>query len=179
MFRRATAGDAGAVAALHVASWQRTYRGVFPDAYLDGPVVDDLGRLWGDRLAAPAPTDVTTLAVADGPGGERLVGFVHTVLDDDATWGALVDNLHVADDTQGTGVGTALLARAAGAVVTSCPSSGLYLWVFEQNTNARRFYESRGATPADRELYEVLDGIRAETLRYTWPTPSTLVGFVS
>ena len=34
-FRRATANDAEAIAALRVDSWRTTYRGVMPDTYLD------------------------------------------------------------------------------------------------------------------------------------------------
>ena len=174
-FRPATAADADAVAALHADSWQRTYRGIYADDYLAGPVLDDRRRVWAERLAHPGPGDVTTLAVGDGPGGERLAGFVHTVLGDDPEWGALLDNLHVAGDIQGTGVGTALLAESARAVLARTPGSGLYLWALERNGQARAFYEARGAEQADTVEVDAPDGGRLLGVRYAWPDPAKLL----
>ncbi|MGH9204942.1 MAG: GNAT family N-acetyltransferase, partial [Acidimicrobiales bacterium] len=39
--RTAQAGDKQAVAGVHVRSWQAAYRGLMPDAYLDGLDPDD------------------------------------------------------------------------------------------------------------------------------------------
>jgi hypothetical protein len=44
-FRRATANDAAAIAALRVDSWRTTYRGVMPDAYLDGMRADESAEM--------------------------------------------------------------------------------------------------------------------------------------
>ena len=40
-FRPAAAGDAAAIAALHVESWRTAYRGLVPDEFLAGPVERD------------------------------------------------------------------------------------------------------------------------------------------
>src|SRR5688572_10131399 len=91
-FRAAHAEDAEQVAGLHAASWRRHYRGAYADSYLDGDVLADRRAVWSSRLTSPAAVSVTVLAEdADG-----LAGFVHVVLDEDAAWGSLVDNLHVA-----------------------------------------------------------------------------------
>jgi ribosomal protein S18 acetylase RimI-like enzyme len=171
LVRRATAADAGAVADLHADSWQRTYRGIYADDYLAGPVVDELRRMWADRLAHPGPGDVTTLALR----GERLVGFVHTIVDEDPTWGALLDNLHVAGDTQGTGVGTLLMAESARVVVDRAPGSGLYLWVLERNARARAFYAARGGERGVAVEVDAPGGGRIVAVRYAWPDPATLL----
>ena len=42
--RPVEAGEADALAALQVASWADAYRGIFPDAYLDGPMAGGLGK---------------------------------------------------------------------------------------------------------------------------------------
>src|SRR5260370_1039404 len=68
---------------------------------------------------------------------EAVVGFAHTVLDDDAVYGALLDNLHVAYALKGQGIGTELLSATASAVIDAPGSRGLYLWVLEQNTAAQ------------------------------------------
>src|SRR5258708_16945646 len=90
-FRLAGPGDAEAVAALHADSWRRHYRGAYSDAYLDGDVEGDRLAVWSERLR-DRRTDYRTI-VAEDAG--RLVGFAHTVLDEDEAWGALLDNLHV------------------------------------------------------------------------------------
>jgi GNAT superfamily N-acetyltransferase len=170
-YRRAVERDAEAIAGLHADSWRRHYRGAFADAYLDGDVDADRLAVWTDRLAHPRPEDRTIVAEL----GADLVGFAHTVLDDDPTWGALLDNLHVRHDAMGHGLGTGLMAETASAVMESRPSSGLYLWVLEQNVAAQAFYEARGGRQAGREVADAPGGGTVVGLRYVWPDPSTLV----
>src|ERR1700730_7887238 len=90
--RFAVAADASAVAALHAESWQHHYRGAYSDDYLDGDVLADRLTVWTRQLGQPATEHRTVIAHY----AEAVVGFAHTVLDDDAVYGALLDNLHVA-----------------------------------------------------------------------------------
>ena len=83
-------------------------------------------------MSAPDPRARTIVAELDG----EFVGLAHTQLGEDATWGALLDNLHVSYGLKRLGVGTRLLALTARAVLDSSPASGLYLWVLEQNAGA-------------------------------------------
>jgi hypothetical protein len=108
-YRHASADDAQRVAALHAASWRRHYRGAYADSFLDADVLADRRAVWSARLAEPAGS-ITVLA-EDGGG---LAGFVHVILDDDAEWGSLIDNLHVAHRSRRTGAEqrrTAVLSR--------------------------------------------------------------------
>lgn len=176
-FRMATPDDAQAIAALHAGSWQRHYRGVYSDAFLDDEVPGYLLRLWSRRLTSPDPRARTILAERDG----AVVGFAHTVLGENATWGALLDNLHVVYGLKRQGVGTRLLAMTARTVLDEEPSSGLYLWVLERNTGARAFYEARGGARVER--VEILppggDAARLigkpAALRLSWPNPAKLL----
>ncbi len=61
----------------------------------------------------------------------RLIGIIAFRED----W---IDHLYVLPSAQGHGVGTALLDTAKSAF------SPLQLWTFQRNTQARRFYETRG-----------------------------------
>jgi ribosomal protein S18 acetylase RimI-like enzyme len=170
-FRAAGAADAGSVAALHADSWRRFYRGAYADAFLDGDVLADRLAVWSGRLATPGPDSVTILAEADG----EIAGFVHLVLDDDERWGSLVDNLHVSHARQRHGLGSALMARAAQAVVDRCTTGSMYLWVLEQNTAAQAFYAAHGGRSAERALVESPGGVPGRLngcpamLRYVWP----------
>src|SRR5207302_251159 len=95
--------------------------------------------VWTERLGRPESSRLTF--IAEDAGG--LVGFAHIVLDEDPTWGALLDNLHVAHVMKRRGVGTRLMDATARAVIEGRPCSGLYLWVLEQNDAAQAFYEAR------------------------------------
>jgi len=171
-YRAATAHDAEAIAGLHAESWRRHYRGAYLDSFLDGDVVADRLAVWTGRLAQSGVGQCTIVAELDGV----VVGFAHTILDDDARWGALLDNLHVVHDLKRQGVGARLMAETAHELVQRRPSSGLYLWVLEQNTDAQAFYIARGGICVGRELAGPFPGGgRAPALRYAWPDPSTLL----
>ena len=170
-FRAATLDDVAAIAALHADSWRRAYRGIYSDDFLDNDVLDDRRAEWSERFARPSPKQHTTVAETDG----TLVGFVHTILDDDPTWGALLDNLHVRYMQKRSGIGTRLMAESARAVLDDASGSGLYLWVLEQNVAAQAFYEARGGSSVEGSSSTAPGGTAVRTLRYAWPDPSTLV----
>ncbi len=176
-FRAACPGDAQAIAALHAGSWQRHYRGAFSDAFLDHDAAGYLLPLWTERLATPDLRARTILAERNGP----VVGLACTILGQDATWGAFLDNLHVAYGLKRQGIGTRLLALTAQAVLDWSPSSGLYLWVLEQNSDAREFYTARGGACAERCQVPPPGGDptrlngKPTGLRYAWRDPSQLL----
>jgi hypothetical protein len=101
--RPATADDAEAIAALHTASWRRTYRGMMPDAFLDGGALENRRRVWRERLGSPNRDQHVVVAESES----RLVGFICTFAREDEGWGAYIDNLHVAHEWQGRGGGSA------------------------------------------------------------------------
>jgi GNAT superfamily N-acetyltransferase len=176
-FRTAGPDDAQAIAALHADSWRRHYRGAYSDAFLDDEVPGFLLELWTGRLADPDPRARTILAERD----DAVVGLAHTILNDNATWGSLLDNLHVVYGLKRQGVGTRLLAMTAQTVLNEEPSSGLYLWVLEQNNDGRAFYEARGGTCVEsREVLAPggdaarLNG-RPKGMRFAWRDPSKLL----
>ena len=172
-FRLAGPADAAAVANLHADSWRRHYRGAYSDAFLDGDVFADRLAVWTDRLREPDPRRCTILA-EDG----SLVGFANTLFDDDPTWGALLDNLHVADGRRRRGIASRLLALTAEAVMERPERTGLYLWVLEQNVEAQAFYEARGGRCVGRGLVSAPGGIACRVtgspakLRFAWRQPT-------
>ena len=177
-FRLAAFSDAVAVAALHADSWRRHYRGAYSDAFLDGDVAADRLAVWSERLRAPDSGRYTV--VAEDESG--LVGFAHCVFEDDPTWGALLDNLHVAYGVKRRGIGSRLLTLTAHAVNERPASTGLYLWVLEQNLDAHAFYEAHGGKCVGRRQLEPPGGIDGRlhgspaALRYAWRDPTVLLG---
>ena len=170
-FRDATEQDIDAIAALHADSWRTNYRGAFSDEFLDGEVFEERRAAWTERLTRPDQLDHTVVAEDEGV----IAGFVHTIVDHDPVWGALLDNLHVTQQRQHRGVGTQLMARSAQGVLSRAESAGLYLWVLESNRAAQAFYRAKGARCVDREISEPPGGGRVVGLRYVWRDPSSLL----
>ncbi len=176
-YRRAGPRDAVDVAHLHADSWRAHYRGAYSDAFLDGDVVEDRVAFWTERLTGEDQYRFTLIAHAR----EGLVGFAHTVLGADPTWGALLENLHVARGAHRQGVGRRLLGHTAAVLLERSPSEGLHLWVLEQNRAAQAFYESLGGThvgssptPAPGGDPTRLSGTPMRR-RYAWPDPGLLL----
>lgn len=163
--RTATLRDADAIAELHAASWQTTFRGAMRDAYLDGDVVGERRALWRERLTTPAAHQHVFVAEADG----CVTGFACAYAADDVTWGTQLDNLHVRRDAHGRGIGTRLLAALAEWNRTTHPGVGLYLWVLDGNRAARRFYAHLGARDAGGDCWHSPDGSALAVRRYVWP----------
>jgi GNAT superfamily N-acetyltransferase len=140
--RRASVTDAESLASVHVQSWQAAYRGLLPQAYLDGLApADRLGR-WIEHVRdADWPQEATYVAdEADG-----IVGFVHVgpSRDSDAAGSGELRSIYVLPQTWSSGVGRQLAAtgleslRGAGFLLAT-------LWVLEGNSRAIRFYEVGG-----------------------------------
>ncbi len=171
LYRRATAEDVEAIAALHADSWRRHYRGAYSDEFLDGPVLADRLAVWSERLSRPDETACTIVAELDGV----IVGLAHTIFDEEPEYGALLDNLHVRHDLQRGGVGRRLMSETARALIERRPGSGLHLWVLEQNTAAQAFYEAQGGREAGRKVSDAPGGGEIAAFRYTWADPAVLL----
>ena len=110
------------------------------------------------------------------------MGFANTFFDDDPTWGALLDNLHVAHSHRRLGIGARLMALSAEALLERPEPTGLYLWVLEQNRDAQAFYEACGGSCVERAPVPPPSGIASRLtgspmgLRYVWSQPGELLG---
>ncbi len=175
-YRIAEPHDALQIGQLHADSWRRHYRGAYSDSYLDGDVVSEREGAWTQRMTAPASNARTLVAEADG----GVIGFAHLFLGEDATYGSLLENLHVRSDLKRHGVGTQLMVRAASIAVEAEPTRGMYLWVLEQNVDAQAFYNRIGGEVVERALAPAPGGDPTRLngapyrLRVSWPDPRLL-----
>ncbi|WP_374576443.1 N-acetyltransferase family protein [Phenylobacterium sp.] len=119
ILRRASLADAGEIGRLH----HRTMRTSLP--FL--PDLHTAAETEGFIAKVLMPT--CELWVAEGEG--RILGYV-------AFKPGWIDQLYVAPEEQGRGVGPALLAKALE------DGSERRLWTFQKNARARAFYEQRG-----------------------------------
>ncbi|MGF6723777.1 GNAT superfamily N-acetyltransferase [Paraburkholderia sp. GAS41] len=161
--RPGTAADADLIASIHSASWQATYRGLLPDAFLDGEVARERAAYWQARLNAPGSErrKVMIVEIACEP-----IGFACFERQPDSAWGVLLDNLHALPGHQGMGVGTLLMAAAVDWAREQGESQ-LYLYVLEGNTPAIRFYERQGWQFAGAEP-DFMGGVDITALRYVY-----------
>jgi GNAT superfamily N-acetyltransferase len=117
--RRATVGDAAAVAEVYLASFHATYS--FPLAHSDDEV-----REWVREQLIP----MSEMWVAEDGGSVVAMMVVEP---------GLLGHLYVAPDRLGRGIGH----RFVDLAKERWPD-GLSLWTFQVNDRARRFYERNG-----------------------------------
>jgi len=159
-----TLGDCDRVAEIRVRGWQRAYRGIVPQSYLDAMSVPENAERQRTRFLQNNPGVLNLVAVRDG----EVVGWLchgpyreGEVPAEDAELYAI----YVHPDRLGAGVGRALIQES----IRRCRAAGhprMYLWVLEENARARRFYERSGFRPdGTQEPFEV-DGVEVPEVRY-------------
>lgn len=142
--RDATLADAGAIAAVHVASWQAAYRHSVPLDVLDTMAAADRIPAWEVRLTA-APSRAAHVLVAEIGGA--VVGLAGTQLCDgeEPDVGELLQ-LYLHPDAFGTGAAQQLHDIALDRFrADDCTVAQLDVEV--DNLRARRFYERNGWQP--------------------------------
>jgi GNAT superfamily N-acetyltransferase len=135
-----------------------TYRAVFARMSTEARSPCVVTAASGEHRGHYAAGDLRTILAETGGA---VVGLAHTILGEHPAWGALLDNLHVAHGLKRQGIGSRLLALTGQEVVDWSPSSGLYLWVLEQNSDARAFYAARGGACVERAEIPPPGGDRA------------------
>lgn len=165
--RRAKTGDATAIARIHVASWQKAYRGAFPDEYLDG--LDWRDWLDGWRLRV----EDLALTVLVAVEGDRVLGFASAGPPRDPGFRAEVCAelyaIYLDPERWAQGVGGALL----DAVIDELPAQvrTLLLWVLAGNERAIGFYERHGFRPDGVRRPITRGGHEAGQVRYRRTLP--------
>lgn len=171
IYRAAQQSDVEQIALLHADSWRRTYRGLFLDEFLDNEADSNRRNVWHTRLTNSPPEQFVFVAEQ----GEEIAGFICAYGQEDETWGSLIDNLHVAPEHQHRGVGTQLMGHAFAWLSTHFSEYAIYLWVMEQNTRARKFYQKLGASNAGVvDKPNPVGGGSALNCRYVWPRANAL-----
>tara|TARA_R110000824_G_scaffold366730_2_gene555549 strand:- start:59255 stop:59749 length:495 start_codon:yes stop_codon:yes gene_type:complete len=120
--------DAVVIARLKVACWREAYEGILPAALLDELSVERATRSWEQALGK----GVAWIAEYAG----TPVGFTHVT-------GGEVTTLYVRKSDQGCGLGCELLQRSFEEIACLAYEEAR-VWVLEENTAARHFYERMG-----------------------------------
>jgi SAM-dependent methyltransferase/ribosomal protein S18 acetylase RimI-like enzyme len=136
--REARPDDAPAIAEVHVRAWQVGYRGLLPQAELDGIDRDERRAAWRQHLADPGDRSIVVAEKDDG----GVVGFASCGSARDGADGELF-TCYVDPQHWGTGVGQALL-RSARRLLRARGYDEAVLWTLQGNDRALRFYRADG-----------------------------------
>jgi len=167
----ATIKDTADIAALHAKSWKEHYKGIFRDDYLENQIEEDRFVLWTDRLNNGKADQCIILAKEN----EKLIGFVCTYLNEDPAWGSLLDNLHIAYESKGKGIGRELMRHTALWLAEKNAKPGIYLWVLQKNPGAISFYEKQGGLKKDLAVFKNPGGGVSNVYRYFWSDVNILL----
>ena len=138
--RKATLEDAEGIAKVHVSSWQKTYKDIAPQDFLDRLSVEERTALWQKNISNPN----NEVFVAVTPE-QQIIGFVDGLTrDSNKDIGSSdLTSIYLLKEYQGLGIGKQLLK----AIMESFQSRGfkrVYVDVLADNP-ARNFYIYYGA----------------------------------
>ncbi|MFI8205082.1 GNAT family N-acetyltransferase [Streptomyces sp. NPDC085937] len=163
--RPMTADDCAGVAGIRVAGWRYAYRGLVPQAYLDGMDVGEQAEWQRARLAAGDGSVVDLVAEAEDGTLAGWAAYGPYRDGDVRTEDGELYALYVSPERIGQGLGRTLLTEVTGR----CAAAGhrrVFLWVLRDNARARRFYTAAGYTADGAEEHFELAGVPVPEVRY-------------
>jgi GNAT superfamily N-acetyltransferase len=162
LLRPAEPEDAMGVARVHVRSWQAGYRGLLPDAYLDGLRAEERAERY--NFASEDMREPATIVALDG---EVICGFVTTApaRDSDLPEYGELFALYVDPEWWGRGVGAALISAARERLL-ELRFRNAALWLLAGNARAERFYSIDGWLPDGLSRTDTVWGVTVNEVRW-------------
>jgi len=163
----ATAEDARAIAEIHVRAWQHAYSAIFPREALASLSVEKREHLWQQSIAARSPDVLVALADNKAAG---FIAFGPLRQENASADQAEIWVINIDPPFWSQGIGTALML-AARQTLTGQGYRSVCLWVLQENSRARRFYEALGMKlhPQSRKEF-VYEGTSVSEVLYCWHT---------
>jgi len=163
--RKATPEDARGYAACHNACWQEVYTGMVPTAFLEkmAAAQETYTAHYAERLSHPGDCDYYLVL-----SGTQVSGFVIINRGEvaESPGAREIWAIYLREAFWGQGHGRLLLDFAV-AQLRPLATQTIFLWVFEENHRARRFYEKNGFL-FDGTVREADYGGPVRQLRYTY-----------
>ncbi|MGX1263295.1 L-amino acid N-acyltransferase YncA [Rossellomorea marisflavi] len=132
-YRKACLADADGIAAVHVESWQSTYRGIVSDRYLASLSVEEKKVKWERILSEDHHTIVST--TKDGV----VVGFASVGKERSGEYEGELYAIYLVKEYQGKGIGRELFSRS----ISSLKALGyhdMFIWVLRENASKTFYY---------------------------------------
>ncbi len=153
--RRATQADLQDIAAIHIESWKDSYSDLLPAEFLAGQINQLFEQHWSGIEIQKG--DLVLVA-----GEDSLLGFA-------AVWCRpipFIDNLHVKPSQRSKKIGSALMKAVAEELINEGHKTA-YLWVFESNEKAIRFYERLGGVQKEQSMKNIF-GFDLPSRKIVW-----------
>ena len=163
IIRPAILEDAQAIAHVHVEAWRTAYRGLLPDAFLDGLAAAARQDQWQAILTRNAPKAFTFVAELNG----EVVGFASGGPErkNDPIFTGELYAIYLLDEFRGRGIGTSLF-RTAVEQLLALGMSSVKVWVLRDNPY-RAFYERHGGVLVGEDTIKIGDTNLIE-VAYGW-----------
>lgn len=158
--RRATHADIDGIAHVHVDTWRTAYAGIMPEDKLSNLSYERSAKQWEQNLKSTQ----SYTSVADH---NKVVGFVSCGPERNqvSQYDCEIYALYVLATYQGRGIGRQLVVSAARELQDRGFETML-IWVLEDNTSARRFYERLGGELIKERLYYAIGDVRLAEVGY-------------
>ena len=139
--RRARISDAHDIARCQMLGWQRGYKGIVSDDFLNSINLRDSIERWTNNLSEMTDDKYTLVAEMDGQG----VGFLSVGPPRDGQEGFKSElwAIYIDPDYWGRGVGRALFDQMV-LDLKSRDIHNTYVWCLRDNDRGRKFYEALG-----------------------------------
>lgn len=149
--------DRLAVSKVYEDSWKYAYKGIVPQDYLDGIPEGQ----WTSHIEQAGRKNLVMLQDGIIVG---TTGFGRSRMAQMDGWGEII-SLYFLPEYMGMGHGRSLL-QAAVTELNKMGFDKVYLWVLEENQNARHFYEKYGFVQTDCCLFSDIGGRELKEVQY-------------
>ena len=165
IIRKALPEDAYNYAMCHISCWQSAYKGIVSDEFLCDMMIKKEQRIERYRKALTEPGDCEYYCVLYE---NAMIGFciINKSQDERQALIGEIWAVYLVEEFRGKGYGSEIIDFAVRELKRVNPSE-IFLWVFEENSRARRFYE---------KCNFFFDGTRKESTM--WGGPLTLAKYV-
>jgi GNAT superfamily N-acetyltransferase len=170
--RAAEGRDVIALAEVYVASWRASYRGIVPDAILDGLSTVAQTARWQKMLAGTSKSGARAFVIEDAdPDGERAIrgfavtGPVRGERPADAPACGEIWAIYFEPEAWRRGLGRAIVAAAERDLrARGFPET--VVWVLAKNARARSFFEGTGWRSTGEMRANPMGGTVLEEIRF-------------
>lgn len=139
--RKATLNDIKEIAKLHIDSWNKIYKGIISDKYLESMKNNLDGRI--ERMK----NDFNLREIVVGILNDEIVVFAEFI--DSNKFSKEIDidcelcGLYVKNEYLGLGIGSKVFAYVKNVFIKENKKK-MGLWCLKENTNAIKFYKAKG-----------------------------------
>lgn len=159
--RPASFNDATAIATTHVEGWQKAYRGLMSQNYLDSLNISERQQLWQKRLDAPQ-SDQKTFVIENK---NEVLGFSSFGRSRDSSDLGEIYAIYIAPHWWRHGLGHQLLTASVAALKEEGYQEAI-LWVLSKNERAIRFYQQAGWHSDEVSRHQEILDFQIQEVRY-------------